>query len=75
MLFLLQEPRLPGTESPRSVFEQGLAAWHAACALHAEATAALAGGSGSASARLAEQAQLAESIEWLGGWERRTSSS
>jgi ABC transport system ATP-binding/permease protein len=69
VLFLPQEPKLPETETPRALVEAGLAEWHAACTRHAEVTAAIAGGDG-AEARLREQAQLAESIERFGGWER-----
>jgi ATP-binding cassette subfamily F protein uup len=69
-LFLPQEPRLPGEQTPRALVEAGLADWHAARARHAEVTAALAHAGAAQDALLAEQAQLAERIEHSGGWER-----
>jgi ATP-binding cassette subfamily F protein uup len=66
-LYLPQEPKLPASATPRQIVEEGLGQWHAACARHAEVTAAVAGGA-THEALLAEQAQLAENIERLGGW-------
>ena len=73
---LSQTPVLPPDMTPRAIAEAGLAGWHAARTRHDEVSAALElggehGGDGSQhDALLAEQAQLAETIEHLGGWDK-----
>jgi ABC transport system ATP-binding/permease protein len=81
---LSQTPVLPPDATPRAIAEAGLAGWHAARARHGEVTALLAeDGLGQGrlerganehedghAALLAEQAQLAETIERLGGWDK-----
>jgi ABC transport system ATP-binding/permease protein len=68
VLYLPQEPKLPPEQTPRALCEAGLSGWHTARTRHAEVSAEIAGGDASAE-RLAEQAQLAETIERFGGWD------
>ncbi len=70
--YLAQEPDLDPDASARAVVEEALTAWHAATARHAEVTARLgaARSDGPHEALLAEQADLDEAINRLGGWER-----
>ena len=70
--YLAQEPELDPRASARSVVESALVAWRTATARHAELTAGLAERSGAApdDATLAEQAELADAIVRLGGWQR-----
>jgi ATP-binding cassette subfamily F protein uup len=69
LMYLAQEPQLPPELTPRAIVLEGLAEWHAASSRHTEVTARIAGGE-SSDALLAEQAQLSERIEHLGGWEQ-----
>ncbi len=67
--YLAQEPALDPEKSARAIVEEGLLAWRAAVARHADVTAAIASGRAD-DALLAEQAELDEAIHRLGGWER-----
>ena len=67
---LSQAPVLPPESTPRAIAEAGLAGWHAARARHGEVTSLLEHGDGAHDALLDEQAQLAETIERLGGWDK-----
>ena len=66
--YLAQEPNLDPKATPRLLVGEGLTAWHDAVKRHGEATLAI--GSGSDVAAMALQAELAESVEHLGGWDR-----
>jgi ATP-binding cassette subfamily F protein uup len=70
--YLAQEPELDPTRSAREVVEDALIAWRAATARHAEVTARLSEGVQTAEtdALLAEQAELDDTINRLGGWDR-----
>ncbi len=69
--YLAQEPELDPDASARAVVEEALTAWKAATTRHAAVTAELdGGGQGPHDALVAEQAELAETIDRLGGWER-----
>jgi ATP-binding cassette subfamily F protein uup len=69
--YLAQEPELDPVASAREVVEQALTAWKTAASRHAAISAELADGPREGSdALVEEQADLAESIERLGGWER-----
>jgi ABC transport system ATP-binding/permease protein len=69
--YLAQEPQLDPDASARAVVEDALAAWRAATVRHEKVTARL-GDDGAADrdSLLAEQAQLDDTIQRLGGWER-----
>ena len=69
--YLAQEPELDPSASARAVVEDALAAWRAAKLRHEEVTARLSDGSAAEhDSLLAEQAQLDDAIQRLGGWER-----
>jgi ATP-binding cassette subfamily F protein uup len=68
-LYLPQEPELRMDASPRALVEEGLADWHEARRLHAEATHAIEAG-GRDPGLLEQQAKLGEAVERLGGWHR-----
>jgi ATP-binding cassette subfamily F protein uup len=69
--YLAQEPELDPDASARAVVEEALTAWKAATSRHAAVTAKLGGGAQAGHEALVhEQAELAETIERLGGWER-----
>jgi ATP-binding cassette subfamily F protein uup len=67
--YLAQEPVLDEAMSAREVVEAGLSAWRAAVARHGEVSAAISAGKGT-DALLAEQAELDDTIQRLGGWDR-----
>ena len=70
--YLAQEPELDPDASARSVVEGALTQWRKATTRHAEVTEAL-GDPARAhehEALVAEQAELGEAIDRLGGWER-----
>ncbi len=67
--YLAQEPELDPNASARTVVEEALTAWTAASARHAAVTALLGAGSHD-QALVDEQAELDDSINRLGGWER-----
>jgi ATP-binding cassette subfamily F protein uup len=67
--YLAQEPEIDPNASARAAVEEALVAWTAATARHAAVTSELASGSHDA-ARVDEQAELAEAIVRLGGWDR-----
>ncbi len=69
--YLAQEPVLDPARSARQAVEDALTAWRAATTRHAEVTARLAGPiAGDHDALVHEQAELAEAVSRLGGWER-----
>ncbi|HEV3192520.1 MAG TPA: ABC-F family ATP-binding cassette domain-containing protein, partial [Polyangiaceae bacterium] len=69
--YLAQEPELDPSASARAVVEDALAAWRAATLRHAEVTARLSDGNvAEHESLLVEQAQLDDTIQRLGGWER-----
>jgi ATP-binding cassette subfamily F protein uup len=69
--YLAQEPELDPDASARAVVEDALAAWRAATVRHGEVTARLVSGNATEHDSLvAEQAQLDDTIQRLGGWER-----
>jgi ATP-binding cassette subfamily F protein uup len=70
--YLAQEPVLDLAASARTVVEEALTAWNGAMARHAEVTRRLEsdGGMAERESLVAEQAELADSIARLGGWER-----
>jgi ATP-binding cassette subfamily F protein uup len=70
--YLAQEPVLEPDASARAVVEDALTAWNEAMALHAEVTRRLESDVGAATreALVVEQAELADNIVRLGGWER-----
>jgi ATP-binding cassette subfamily F protein uup len=70
--YLAQEPALDPEASARAAVEDALTAWRAATERHAAVTAELSKGdtAGSADALVAEQSELGEAIQHLGGWER-----
>ncbi|MFO0676331.1 MAG: ABC-F family ATP-binding cassette domain-containing protein [Polyangiaceae bacterium] len=70
ILYLAQEPILDEAKSARGIVTGGLAEWHVKSARHAEVTEALGKGEGDHEALVVEQAELAERIEELGGWDR-----
>jgi ATP-binding cassette subfamily F protein uup len=67
--YLPQEPELRPEANAREVASEGLVDWYAATARHTEVTHLIDGGSHE-DALLAEQAELAETVEHLGGWGR-----
>jgi ATP-binding cassette subfamily F protein uup len=67
--YLAQEPELDPNASARTVVEEALTAWTAASARHAAVTALLGAGSHD-QALVDEQAELDDSFNRLGGWER-----
>jgi len=67
--YLTQEPALDPALTPRAIVEAGLAEWKSVIDRHAEVSRALERGGASAEL-VREQAELAERIERLGGWER-----
>ena len=67
ILYLSQEPELDGDKTAREIVTEGLADWSAAKARHADVSKRIESGDASL---LAEQAELAERIEHLGGWSR-----
>ncbi len=68
MLYLAQEPELTAGATAREIVEEGLSSWKAATTRHAEVTRAIEAGDGEL---VHEQAELAEQIDHLGGWEQR----
>ena len=69
-MYLEQEPRLAPESTPRAIVLEGLArVARGAARATTEVTALIAGGD-ERDALLAEQSELAESIERLGGWEQ-----
>jgi ATP-binding cassette subfamily F protein uup len=69
VLYLPQEPVLPDDATAREVIASGLAEWEAATREHAALSEAISKDPHDA-ARLARQAELGETIERLGGWDR-----
>lgn len=69
VLHLPQEPRLDPERTPRELVEDGLSDWKTARTRYASLSEAIERGGGSAEL-LHEQAELAETIERLGGWEK-----
>ena len=69
ILYLPQEPVLDPDKTPRQIVESGLVLWHEATARYADVTRRMES-EGASDALLAEQAELADRIERLGGWER-----
>jgi ATP-binding cassette subfamily F protein uup len=69
ILYLAQEPALDPEKTPRAIVESGLVDWKAAVLRHEAVTRSLAE-RGAPPELLREQAELAEQIERLGGWER-----
>ena len=69
ILYLPQEPELSDEETARSVIASGLAEWEAAIREY-EALSEAISAEASGDAALARQAEVAESIERLGGWDR-----
>ena len=67
--YLAQEPELDPRATAREVVEEGLAEWRRAVARHHEVSARIAAGEHD-DALLAEQAELDQRIDLLGGWER-----
>jgi ATP-binding cassette subfamily F protein uup len=67
--YLPQEPELRAEANAREVASEGLVDWYAATARHAEVTRLIDAGAHD-EALLEEQAQLSESVEHLGGWQR-----
>jgi ATP-binding cassette subfamily F protein uup len=71
ILYLPQEPELDPDLSPRAIVGEGLRAWQAAVTRYEEVSKQIETMSGDDENDLVgEQAQLAESIERLGGWTR-----
>jgi ATP-binding cassette subfamily F protein uup len=70
--YLAQEPELAPGESARAVVEGALTAWRAATERHAALTAELSERTGTTGhdALVTEQAELADTIVALGGWDR-----
>jgi ATP-binding cassette subfamily F protein uup len=69
--YLAQEPQLDPAASARVVVEEALAAWRAATVRHGEVTARLVDDNAAEhESLLVEQAQLDDTIQRLGGWER-----
>jgi ATP-binding cassette subfamily F protein uup len=72
--YLAQEPELDPGRSAREAVEDALTAWRQATGKHAAVTARLAGDPGADpeghEALVHEQAELAEAVVRLGGWER-----
>ena len=69
ILYLAQEPALDPEKTPRAIVEAGLVDWQAAISRH-EAVSRRIEAQGAPAELLREQAELAEQIERLGGWER-----
>jgi ABC transport system ATP-binding/permease protein len=69
ILYLAQEPALDPEKTPRAIVEAGLVDWRAAIVRHEAVTRSIEA-SGAPPELLREQAELAEQIERLGGWER-----
>jgi len=67
--YLPQEPELRPEANARQVASEGLVDWYAATARHTEVSHLIDGGNHD-DALLAEQAELSESVEHLGGWQR-----
>jgi ATP-binding cassette subfamily F protein uup len=67
--YLPQEPELRPKANARQVASEGLVDWYAATARHTEVSHLIDGGNHD-DALLAEQAELSESVEHLGGWQR-----
>ena len=70
--YLAQEPVLDPAASARAVVEEALTAWNDAIARHSEVTRRLESETRAAAgeALVAQQAELADAIARLGGWER-----
>ena len=69
VMFLAQEPTLDPASTPRMIAERGMSAWQDAMRSYTEISAAI--GAGARDAALLERhAQLADTIERLGGWAR-----
>jgi ABC transport system ATP-binding/permease protein len=69
--YLAQEPQLDPARSAREAVEDALTAWREVTTKHAAVTARLAQGTGEPNEALVhEQAELADAVVRLGGWER-----
>jgi ATP-binding cassette subfamily F protein uup len=68
--YLEQVPSFDGSLSAEQIVMQGLTAWNAAVAKHARASSALAAESADHERLLQEQADAAEEVERLGGWDQ-----
>lgn len=68
-LYLAQQPRLDPERSPRSIVETGLADYQAAVERHRAVSERIAR-EGPSDALVAEQSELTDRIELLGGWDR-----
>jgi ATP-binding cassette subfamily F protein uup len=69
--YLEQVPRLDAALTAEQVVAQGLTAWSEAVARHGALSAALAENQGDATTLLERQAQAAEDVELLGGWDQQ----
>jgi ABC transport system ATP-binding/permease protein len=68
--YLDQVPRFDGELTAEQVVTQGLAAWNDAVARHAAASASLGDPTADHDKLLAQQAEAAEEVERLGGWDQ-----
>jgi ABC transport system ATP-binding/permease protein len=71
VLYLDQVPRFDADPSAEEVVLSGIEAWTQAVERHAAASARVAAGAGDLTALIADQAECAEEVERLGGWEQR----
>jgi ABC transport system ATP-binding/permease protein len=71
VMYLEQVPRFDGDPSAEQVALSGLEAWTRAIERHEAASARVAAGRGDLSVLIEEQAQRAEDVERLGGWDQR----
>ncbi len=69
ILYLEQEPQLDDAKSAREIVEEGLSAWKKATSRY-DALSHQIDEQGPTDALLAEQAECAEQVDVLGGWER-----
>ena len=69
--YLEQVPSFDAELTAEQVVTQGLTAWNAALARHAEISAALAEGRGDTAALLEQQLSAADAVEQLGGWDQQ----
>lgn len=68
--YLAQLPNFEGDPTAEQAVLSGLSEWHQAVELHRQLSAQLDRGSGDLEALVARQAEVAESVERLGGWEQ-----